>query len=120
MQYQFQMPIRGFSDYNNGNDNRRSERLPDGVPLNEPPKFLEVVFPGFDFRSVTFILSTTQLAIFIVTCFMGTLSPGIAISSDVLIRAGGNVPSKLKEGEVWRLILPIFLHANISHVFVCF
>ncbi|EAA18058.1 Rhomboid family, putative [Plasmodium yoelii yoelii] len=37
--------------------------------------------------------------------------------ADTLITLGANVGSKIKNGEIHRLILPIFLHANIFHTF---
>ncbi|SBT35051.1 rhomboid protease ROM1, putative (ROM1) [Plasmodium ovale wallikeri] len=37
--------------------------------------------------------------------------------NNLLIALGANVAAKIKQGEIHRLILPIFLHANVFHTF---
>lgn len=52
------------------------------------------------------------------TCVMGIDSSVsiLQIQSSVLLKMGGNVPIKVYDGQVYRLISAAFLHANLPHL----
>lgn len=43
--------------------------------------------------------------------------PRLLLTARVLVDFGANYPPYIKDGQVWRLLLPVFLHANFFHVF---
>ncbi|EUD72757.1 hypothetical protein YYG_01757 [Plasmodium vinckei petteri] len=63
-----------------------------------------------------YIFVTVMIIVFIVSL---SIKPGefLTPSGSILVTLGANVASKIKNGEIHRLILPIFLHANIFHAF---
>ena len=58
---------------------------------------------------VTYILITLCLIMFVVS--------GMGIDEPTLIKYGANVGSLVKNGEIYRLVTYMFLHAGIIHIF---
>lgn len=86
------------------------------VQRSKPIDLLNFIFPHFTWKSFIMAVSIAQVIIFIITV---SISPAelLVPSESLLIKFGANVASKIKQGELHRLILPIFLHANILHIF---
>jgi membrane associated rhomboid family serine protease len=63
-------------------------------------------------RSVTMALLGVNVAIFAITLLLG-LRVG---RGEVLVRLGAMVPALVVDGQYWRLITAIFLHANLVHL----
>lgn len=64
-------------------------------------------------RIVTFTLMFILLAIYAATALQ---SQNTDISSEVLILWGGQINIAVTQGEYWRLLTAVFLHANLVHV----
>ncbi|CRG96192.1 rhomboid protease ROM1, putative [Plasmodium gallinaceum] len=86
------------------------------VQRSKPIDVINLIFPHFTWKSFVVVISIIQLVIFIVSI---TIKPAefLTPSESLLITLGANVASKIKNGEVYRLVMPIFLHANIFHAF---
>jgi membrane associated rhomboid family serine protease len=63
-------------------------------------------------RSVTMTLLGINVAVFAITLLLG-LQGG---RGEVLVRLGAMVPGLIVDGQYWRLITAIFLHANVLHL----
>jgi membrane associated rhomboid family serine protease len=63
-------------------------------------------------RSVTMTLLGINVAVFAITLLLG-LGGG---RGEVLVRLGAMVPGLIVDGQYWRLITAIFLHANVLHL----
>lgn len=81
-----------------------------------PIRFLELLFPNVTWKSSLIVISVAQWALYITTIAVGSELP-LVPDSKVLIDFGANVPALVQKGEVHRLVLPIFLHANFIHIF---
>ncbi|CAG9318633.1 ROM1_1 [Blepharisma stoltei] len=82
---------------------------------NQQPAFnIEKIFPDFSIKSFTFIITVSQIAIYLVTLgFSLSAEPTIC----TLYAFGAKyTPSIVLKGQVWRLVLPILLHANTLHI----
>lgn len=77
--------------------------------------------PSFKVLSVIFFVSLIDLVIYIITLCFGikqTATELLAPTYETLDKFGMKDPSKIKRGEVHRLILFAILHANLVHLFV--
>ena len=80
--------------------------------------------PNFSVYSFIFYITMIDIIVYVVTVIIsltkGRLSDTdfLGPTSDVLISFGAQVPPKIHSGEVYRLILPVFLHAGFLHIFV--
>ena len=65
-----------------------------------------------------------DIIVYVVTVIISLTKGGLSNNDflgpnyDVLITFGAQVPPKIHSGEVYRLILPVFLHAGFLHIFV--
>ncbi|CRH00012.1 rhomboid protease ROM1, putative [Plasmodium relictum] len=86
------------------------------VQRSKPIDVINLIFPHFTWKSFVMVISIIQLVIFIISI---SIKPAefLTPSESLLITLGANVASRIKNGEIHRLILPIFLHANIFHTF---
>ncbi|CAD7964999.1 unnamed protein product [Amoebophrya sp. A120] len=87
-----------------------------GQPLpKEEDQFMELIFPGFD--SDTFIWNVTlaQVAAFGFTMFIGHQKANPTPCA--LYMLGASWGPALARGQVWRLLCPMMLHANMMHLF---
>ncbi|PFH34426.1 rhomboid protease ROM1 [Besnoitia besnoiti] len=85
-------------------------------PRSMPIRFLELLFPHFHLKSAVLLISILDWVLYIVTVCLDTELPLIP-APKVLVDFGANYPPMIKQGQVWRLLLPVFLHANFFHVF---
>lgn len=73
---------------------------------------MQVFFPGFNWDTVLVKLSCAELAVY---CFEHILSLGTPNSCH-LVQLGASWAPLVSSGQVWRLVVPIFLHGNFGHV----
>lgn len=81
-----------------------------------PVKFLELLFPHITWKSVLLLIAIGQWTVYIVMLCIESELP-LVPSSTVLANFGANIPPLIVKGEIWRLICPVFLHANFVHIF---
>ncbi|SBT71240.1 rhomboid protease ROM1, putative [Plasmodium malariae] len=86
------------------------------VQRSKPIDVVNLIFPHFTWKSFIMVVSIIQIIVFIISISIKP-SDFLTPSDDLLITLGANVASRIKRGEIHRLILPIFLHANIFHTF---
>jgi membrane associated rhomboid family serine protease len=63
-------------------------------------------------RSVTIVLLAVNVAVFALS-FLLSIGGG---RTEVLVRMGAMVPVLVADGQYWRLVAAIFLHANLIHL----
>ena len=73
--------------------------------------------PVFKLLSFTTFILLVDLAMYIASLALGLNKQGefLEVKSDTLIKLGANDPSKIRNGEVWRLITAAVLHLNLLH-----
>ncbi|KAJ1606298.1 hypothetical protein OIY81_3245 [Cryptosporidium canis] len=96
---------------------QRASRSQSGRSTNEPGlslRFVDLFFPGITWKHSIVWISLVQFIVYIATCIVGSyaLSPYVT----TLIKFQASVPSLVKEGQVWRLLISLFLHASIWHI----
>ncbi|EUD65598.1 hypothetical protein C922_04104 [Plasmodium inui San Antonio 1] len=86
------------------------------IQRSKPIDVVNLIFPHFTWKSFIMAVSIIQIIVFIISV---SIKPAdfLTPSDSLLITLGANVASRIKQGEIHRLILPIFLHANIFHTF---
>ncbi|GAB65115.1 rhomboid protease [Plasmodium cynomolgi strain B] len=92
----------------------------ENVPLMEgSPKggtFYDMLFPDMSPRRIIVWISFAQIIIYILSCL---LSENLtAPSVQALMFLGATYGPAIKQGEIWRLLFPIFLHANWWHLII--
>lgn len=70
---------------------------------------------------VTYFLLASNFMLFLVclgATWQATGSPSLfaGINSDILLRLGARSTSLILQGEIWRLVMPIFLHGGLMHI----
>ncbi|KAK6589773.1 hypothetical protein RS030_186 [Cryptosporidium xiaoi] len=96
-----------------GHENRRGRTGSAGEPgLNL--RFVDLFFPGITLKHSIIWISLVQFIVYIASCICGSyaLSPYIS----TLIKFQASVPYLVKEGQVWRILISLFLHASIWHI----
>ena len=83
------------------------------IPTDET--FAELIFPGFDSDSIIWKISSWQIVEFLVTLVIG--QRGGSPSTCTLYNLGASWGPSIARGEIWRLITPMTLHANMMHLF---
>jgi len=83
---------------------------------------LQAVFPGFKYRSFTFIVTIIQVAIFILSelyfWYLGYYVDKNASYTCVLYKLGSKyTPAIVFKYHLHRLVFPIFLHGSLGHIF---
>lgn len=76
--------------------------------------FINVLFSRVPRADVTRGLVVINSAVFALLAFM-SMNP-MQISSDLLIRFGGNFAPLVQKGEAWRFFTALFLHGGLLHV----
>mmetsp|Transcript_14366 Transcript_14366/g.26148 ORF Transcript_14366/g.26148 Transcript_14366/m.26148 type:complete len:392 (+) Transcript_14366:90-1265(+) len=77
--------------------------------------FLDLLFPGFDVNTFVWRVSMLQIAEYIGSLLMGSTFGAPKLCSLYLL--GASWGPAIADGAVWRLFLPIMLHANALHIF---
>ncbi|SCP04469.1 rhomboid protease ROM1, putative [Plasmodium ovale] len=81
------------------------------IQRSKPIDVVNLIFPHFTWKSFIMAISIIQIIVFIMSI---SIKPADFLTPSAL---GANVAAKIKQGEIHRLILPIFLHANVFHTF---
>lgn len=82
-------------------------------PLNQ--SFFEVLFPGFDTDTFIFRISVLQITEYIGSLLLGSAFGAPKLCSLYLL--GASWGPAIADGAVWRLLMPMTLHANALHIF---
>lgn len=77
--------------------------------------FLDLLFPGFDVNTFVWRVSMLQITEYIGSLLMGSTFGAPKLCSLYLL--GASWGPAIADGAVWRLFLPIMLHANALHIF---
>lgn len=86
--------------------------LPPGLQEEEP--FAALIFPGFDSSAFIWQITCWQVAEFAFSMWLGhnRANP----TPCVLYQLGASWGPALARGQIWRLITPVMLHANLTHL----
>lgn len=76
------------------------------------------VFPRLKLFSMVMLLTLINLAVYTSCLCVGGVADTalLAVSQETLIMFGCKYPEKMREGEWWRFITPVFLHSNLMHI----
>jgi len=77
--------------------------------------FMDLLFPGFDTSSFIWKISLLQMTEYFGSLLMGSSFGAPKLCSLYLL--GASWGPSIANGAVWRLFLPIMLHANALHIF---
>lgn len=77
-------------------------------------KCIDLVFPGFKWRSFILAISLAEVGVFIAALIIQSYALTPTIPS--LSRLGASNGPAIASGQVWRLITPLFLHASFWHI----
>ncbi|CAE7843412.1 ROM3 [Symbiodinium sp. KB8] len=80
------------------------------------PGILQTLFPGCSANSMLVVLSIAEVAAFGALCLITPSAVGWILSPCTLHSWGAAFAPQIAHGELWRLLAPIFLHANWGHV----
>lgn len=89
-------------------------QVPYPPELQEEEEFAALIFPGFDSSSFVWKITCCQIAEFALSMFLGhnRANP----TPCVLYGLGASWGPAVARGQLWRLITPVMLHANLSHL----
>ena len=93
---------------------------PPGLQVGNPgetpdDRFADLMFPGFDGSSFIWKISMAQCAQFVLSMIVGQTRAAPNTCSLYLL--GASWGPSIASGQLWRLILPTMLHANMMHLF---
>lgn len=92
------------------------QRMPMAMPpgLQEEEQFAALIFPGFNANAFVWQITCWQIAEFVFSMLLGhnRANP----TSCVLYGLGASWGPAVARGEIWRLITPVMLHANLTHL----
>jgi len=80
----------------------------------EEEQFMELIFPGFDANAFVWQVTCWQTAEFIFSMLLGHQRANP--TPCVLYRLGASWGPALSQGQIWRLVTPVMLHANLTHL----
>ena len=84
------------------------------TPPPEPsrvPRMVSVALPNYKPTATMIVLAVT-MALYLVQA----LSQATFNGTDLLFSFGGKVNTLIEQGQIWRLITPVFLHGSLPHV----
>ncbi|KAI4839950.1 rhomboid protease ROM3 [Plasmodium brasilianum] len=86
------------------------------IDSNSKNKFYDILFPEISLNKIIVWISFFQIIIYIISCL---LSENLALPNvQILMFLGATYGPSIKQGELWRLVFPIFLHANWWHLII--
>jgi len=77
--------------------------------------FMDMIFPGFDTSTFIWRMSVLQIIEYLGSLLMGSRFGAPKLCSLYLL--GASWGPSIANGALWRLFLPIMLHANALHIF---
>lgn len=79
-------------------------------------KYYNVLFPEISLNKIIVWISFAQMLVFVLSCLLSEnlVAPNI----QVLMFLGATYGPSIRYGEIWRLVLPIFLHASWWHLII--
>merc|ERR1719217_1755727 len=77
--------------------------------------FMDLLFPGFDTSTFIWKVSILQIIEYLGSLLMGSAAGSPKLCSLYLL--GASWGPSIANGAIWRLFLPIMLHANALHIF---
>jgi len=84
-----------------------------GMPKEED-HFMELIFPGWDAGAFVWQITCWQTAQFVLSMLLGHQKANP--TPCVLYALGASWGPAVARGQIWRLITPVFLHANLTHL----
>lgn len=83
--------------------------------LPRTTKIIEAAFSGISIDRPIVIISLLQVAVYVLSCAM---SFGVEPAKPVLYQLGATHGPDLSRFQIWRLIMPVFLHSCMFHLLV--
>merc|ERR1719382_1957837 len=80
----------------------------------EEEQFAALIFPGFDSSAFIWQVTCWQIAEFVFSMCLGHTKANP--TPCVLYRLGASWGPALARGQLWRLVTPVMLHANLTHL----
>uniref|UniRef100_A0A0G4HPR3 Rhomboid-like protease n=1 Tax=Chromera velia CCMP2878 TaxID=1169474 RepID=A0A0G4HPR3_9ALVE len=87
-----------------------------GGPDPSDIRFIDMLCPGFSWRAMIIWISVIQAAVFIVSLSLCPPSLQLEPNPWSTYILGGGIAGLTAQGQIWRLITPMFLHANPFHI----
>lgn len=84
-----------------------------GMPKEEE-QFMELIFPGFDGNAFVWQITCWQVAEFAFSMFVGHNKANPTPCA--LYALGASWGPAISRGQLWRLLTPVMLHANLTHL----
>mmetsp|Transcript_7470 Transcript_7470/g.21248 ORF Transcript_7470/g.21248 Transcript_7470/m.21248 type:complete len:415 (-) Transcript_7470:59-1303(-) len=84
-------------------------------PQPRPESFLDMIFPSFHMDTFVWRISCLQLANYLASLMLGSFRGTPKLCSLYLL--GASWGPSIASGAIWRLFLPMMLHANALHIF---
>ncbi|CRH03744.1 rhomboid protease ROM3, putative [Plasmodium relictum] len=86
------------------------------IGKNIKNKYYNILFPDISLKKIIVWISFFQVIIYILSCLLSENleTPNV----QVLMFLGATYGPSIKHGELWRLLFPIFLHANWWHLII--
>merc|ERR1719382_564780 len=80
----------------------------------EEEQFAALIFPGFESDAFIWQVTCWQIAEFVFSMFLGHNKANP--TPCVLYRLGASWGPAVARGQLWRLVAPVMLHANLTHL----
>merc|ERR1719245_2493801 len=100
-------------------DSRAVERQNSADRTHDPSaqsgSFVDMLFPGFDTNTFIWRMSAVQMTNYIASLMLGSSLGTPKLCSLYLL--GASWGPSIAAGALWRLMLPMLLHANALHIF---
>jgi rhomboid protease GluP len=78
---------------------------------SQTPRMLSIALPTYKPSATMVILGVTVL-FYLIQVLSETSSNG----TDLLFAYGGKINQLIEQGQIWRLLTPVFLHGSITHI----
>jgi len=99
----------------------------DGSGTGPLPEMHQIIAPKFKYASFIFLVTIIEIVVFLTELvvnfmeeeeFISKWNPGVGPSSATLKLMRAANRGLIQNGDVDRLIIPVFLHANVIHIFM--